>query len=152
IFFREWPRDPKAAFTKGEQLGKQTPNGLLWGATLYDFYFVRPMPDVPSYLITTTGSRLADKMRQIGEVDYAKDELQWADQEAHPEQYVPLAPPAADDTHYDIADIQPEHYPGPWPLVPFSWMKQGVKLETLVPYSLLPQKLIVHDPWNLLNM
>ncbi|KAJ6606480.1 hypothetical protein DFH09DRAFT_1353592 [Mycena vulgaris] len=65
---------------------------------------------------------------------------------------VPL--PASDpDAHCNIASIQPENYPGPWPLVPFSLVEPALpKLETLIPYTLLPEKLIVHDPWNLLSM
>ncbi|KAF7295348.1 hypothetical protein MIND_01074200 [Mycena indigotica] len=195
MIFREWPRDPngKTAFMKGEQLGKQTPNGLVWGNTLYDFYYYRPMPDVPSYLVTTSGSRLADKMRQLGE-DYATHELEWADREKAPQQFVlpdqialditsreshvsrepggyspkirsvrgpgselaeevPIAGDSKPNAHVDISDIKPENYPGLWPLLPFSrGAAYGVKLETLLPYSLLPKKLVVHDPWNLLQV
>ena len=38
--------------------------------------------------------------------------------------------------------------PGPWPLVPFSMEKP--KLQKRIPIHLLPQKLVVHDPWGLL--
>ncbi|KAF7311586.1 hypothetical protein MKEN_01061300 [Mycena kentingensis (nom. inval.)] len=188
---RTWPREPhgKIVIMKGtQQLGKQTPNGLIWGATLNDFYYYRSMEaDCASYLLTSSGSCLAAKMRQLGELDIAKDEIARADKEPEPEQLVlpgqvaldilsreiavwderhcvrllypalspeiPLAPPSA-TAHVDISSIKPENYPGPWPLVPFSQAERGqaVKLETLIPYSLLPQKLIVHDPWNLLQM
>ncbi|KAF7311562.1 hypothetical protein MKEN_01058800 [Mycena kentingensis (nom. inval.)] len=198
FIFRSWPRDPNGeiAFMKGEQLGKQTPNGLIWGATLYDFYYYRPMADCGSYLATTSGSRLAAKMRQLGELDAAKNEIAWADKEPQPQQLVlpeqigldiipregmvwtareqsderhhvrslrpkdqelayeiPLPPPS-DAAHLDITEIKPENYPGPWPLVPFSQAErgQGIKLETLIPYSLFPKELVVHDPWNLLAM
>ncbi|KAJ7470260.1 hypothetical protein FB451DRAFT_1176331 [Mycena latifolia] len=65
---------------------------------------------------------------------------------------VPL-PESDPDEHCDIASITPENYPRPWPIVPFSFVKPPLpKLETLIPYTLLPKKLIVHDPWNLLSM
>ncbi|KAJ7461027.1 hypothetical protein B0H11DRAFT_2057856 [Mycena galericulata] len=63
---------------------------------------------------------------------------------------VPLPDPAP-NAYYDITNIVPENYPGPWPLVPFSQPTLS-KLETLIPYTLLPQTLIVHDPWKLLTM
>ncbi|KAJ7090297.1 hypothetical protein B0H15DRAFT_948800 [Mycena belliarum] len=56
-----------------------------------------------------------------------------------------------DDEYCDISSITPENYPGPWPIVPFS-SSPLPKLETLIPYTLLPKKLVVHDPWNLLSM
>ncbi|KAJ7684619.1 hypothetical protein DFH06DRAFT_13113 [Mycena polygramma] len=176
-------------------MGKMAPNGIIyWGATLYDFYWYRPMPDVASYMSNSTGSRLAAKMRELGEVDVAAPEITWADREEDPRQLVlpeetgrdiepwedglswlrgecqsvraeehahaievALSEPP-DDEHYDITSIQPENYPGPWPMIPFSFLKPGQfrsgqpKLETIIPYTLLPQKLIVHDPWNLLSM
>ena len=38
--------------------------------------------------------------------------------------------------------------PDPWPLVPFSMEKP--QLQKRIPIHLLPQKLVVHDPWDLL--
>ncbi|KAJ7184285.1 hypothetical protein C8R46DRAFT_857392, partial [Mycena filopes] len=130
-----------------------------WGATLYDFYSYLPMPEVPNYIMTSTGSRLAAKMRELGELDAAGPEIAWADMEESPRQLVlpreiarDLTPPPVEE-HCDIAQIKPENYPGPWPIVPFSFTKPGQpKLETIIPYTLLPQKLIVHDPWKLLAM
>lgn len=43
------------------------------------------------------------------------------------------------------------NYPKPWPLVPFSSQPPAFPLQKRLPYYLLPQKLIVHDPWNLLH-
>ncbi|KAJ7739705.1 hypothetical protein DFH07DRAFT_965689 [Mycena maculata] len=63
---------------------------------------------------------------------------------------VPLPDPSP-EAHCDITEIAPENYPGPWPLVPFS-APTPPKLETLIPYTLLPHTLIVHDPWKLLSM
>ncbi|KAG2749435.1 hypothetical protein P692DRAFT_20953361 [Suillus brevipes Sb2] len=91
IIFRVWPRDPKGQAIKPSPLrGKEAGNGLdLWGATLYDFYHVRRLPNVPNYITNSTGSRLAKWMRQVGELT-AKDELYWADKEENPKE-IPVA-------------------------------------------------------------
>ncbi|KAJ7771673.1 hypothetical protein B0H16DRAFT_1514274 [Mycena metata] len=162
FIFRVWPRDPKGATAvmEAEMPGKQAPGGIpYWGATLYDFYSYRPIPEVNNYIMTSTGSRLAAKMRELGELEAAAPEIMWADMEEDPRQLeharateVPVPEPPLDE-HCDIAEIKPENYPGPWPIVPFSFMKRGQpKLETILPYTLLPKKLIVHDPWKLLAM
>lgn len=73
--------------------GKETPNGFLsWGATLYDFYYVRTIPLVENLITMTSGSRIAAAVRAIGETDAAVDELAWADQEEHPRE-VPVVDP-----------------------------------------------------------
>jgi hypothetical protein len=91
IIFRVWPRDPNGQAIKPSPLrGKEAGNGLdLWGATLYDFYHVRRLPNVPNYITNSTGSRLAKWMRQVGELT-AKDELFWADKEEDPKE-IPVA-------------------------------------------------------------
>ena len=43
----------------------------------------------------------------------------------------------------------PQNYPSPWPTVPFT--APNPTLETRIPYHLLPEKLIVHDPWGVLS-
>ncbi|KAJ7043165.1 hypothetical protein C8F04DRAFT_1073861 [Mycena alexandri] len=191
FIFREWPRDPKGSTTVMEAgMGKQAPGGIpYWGATLYDFYSYRPIAELNNYIMSSTGSRLAAKMRELGELEAAAPEIMWADMEEDPRQLVlpneigrdltpwedrlswlrteyqsvrdaeharatevPLPEPTLDE-HCNIAEIKPENYPGPWPIVPFSFLKRGQpKLETIIPYTLLPKKLIVHDPWKLLAM
>ncbi|KAJ3814772.1 hypothetical protein EV368DRAFT_66312 [Lentinula lateritia] len=42
-----------------------------------------------------------------------------------------------------------ENYPDPWPLVPFS--SDAPTLQSPIPFHLLPETLIVHDPFRLLN-
>lgn len=42
------------------------------------------------------------------------------------------------------------NYPPPWPLVPFTFPTPP--LQKRIPFHLLPQKLIVHDPWNILSV
>ncbi|PFH48330.1 hypothetical protein AMATHDRAFT_196740 [Amanita thiersii Skay4041] len=39
-------------------------------------------------------------------------------------------------------------YPAPWPMVPFSY--RAPKLQKRLPLYMLPKKLVVHDPWDLL--
>ncbi|KAG1814717.1 uncharacterized protein BJ212DRAFT_348952 [Suillus subaureus] len=87
IVFRVWPRDPKGNTIIASSLrGKEADNGIdLWGATLYDFYFVLRAPDVKNYLTISTGSRLAKWMRKHGEL-IAEDELYWADKEEDPKE------------------------------------------------------------------
>ncbi|KAG1822424.1 uncharacterized protein BJ212DRAFT_1213897, partial [Suillus subaureus] len=140
IIFRHWPRDPKGQVIKPSPLrGKEAGNGLdLWGATLYDFYHVRRIPNTPNYITNSTGSRLAKWMRQAGELT-AKDELYWADKEEDPKEI-----PVADigeligcyDTHVRLGIL--DH--------------GNPTLQQRIPLHLLPKKLHVHDPWNKLSI
>ena len=92
IPFRAWPRDrngkplPDLSRSNSSQVrGKEAPNGIRnWGATLYDFYHVEPSPDAPNRSVVASGSLTAASMRQIGELDAAIDELEWADREEDP--------------------------------------------------------------------
>ncbi|KAJ7273171.1 hypothetical protein C8J57DRAFT_267752 [Mycena rebaudengoi] len=188
FIFRRWPRDPNGPWITTKKLpqGKETPNGLPWGATLYDFFSHGQAFGIVSF---STGGCLARKMREIGELDAAAAEIAWADEEPDPEQLVlpddieqdvkamedlvasglcgrsvrtaraqekvgvVVELPQHTDQHCDIYSIQPVNYPPSWPLIPFSCLKPPIpKLETLIPLTLLPKKLIVHDPWNLLSM
>ncbi|KAI6101863.1 hypothetical protein F5141DRAFT_273012 [Pisolithus sp. B1] len=92
--FRVWPRDPKGkVIIPNETLrgGKVAPNGILsWGATLYDFYSIKPIPDNPYAITYLSGSRIAAAVRKIGELEHAKDELEWADNEDDPHE-IPVA-------------------------------------------------------------
>ncbi|KDR75788.1 hypothetical protein GALMADRAFT_248488 [Galerina marginata CBS 339.88] len=49
--------------------------------------------------------------------------------------------------------FDPLAYPSPWPKKPFirDFMSRIPTLQQYIPQSLLPPKLIVHDPWRLLN-
>lgn len=83
--FREWPRDPNGKTITSGLGGKKTPNGFLsWGATLYDFYRVRPCPQESFLIAITSGSRIAATVRAAGETEVAAKQLAWADQEADP--------------------------------------------------------------------
>ena len=46
--------------------------------------------------------------------------------------------------------FDPCNYSPPWLLVPFSALSHN--LQKRIPFHLLPQKLIFHDPWNLLSV
>ena len=85
--FSFWPRDPngKPIIPNSSLRGKETPNGICnWGATLYDFYCVEPIPGVPNALAYASGSRIAAGVRQHGELDVASELLDWAEHEAEP--------------------------------------------------------------------
>jgi hypothetical protein len=89
--FSTWPRDPKGKpITPGNsKLGKMAANEIQhWGATLFNFYYVRRMPDFGGLQTTSTGSKLAAWMKANGE-DYAKDELEFAEEEEDPEEIFP---------------------------------------------------------------
>ena len=153
------------------------------GATLYDFFHVRRIPNNLHLRTLSTGSKLVAHMRNIGELKWAEDEIHWADQEEDPVEVPPcdigeIIKDLELRTHMGLngksmkrADVQdaPEHstsaektkqspltlfdpcnYPSPWPLVPFSALTHN--LQKRIPFHLLPQKLIVHDPWNLLSV
>ncbi|KAG1727069.1 uncharacterized protein EDB91DRAFT_1061351, partial [Suillus paluster] len=134
----------------------QAGNGLdLWGATLYDFYHVRRLPNVPNYITTSTGSRLAKWMRQAGEL-IAEDELYWADKEEDPKE-IPVVDLGELIRCYDTRvalgifdDFNPADYPSPYPFIPCT--HETPTLQQRIPLHLLPQKLHVHDPWNKLSI
>ena len=142
---------------------------LSTGATLYDFYMFRRLPNNGHSLTISTGSKLAAHMRKIGELDWAEDEIYWAEnQEEEPvevppydigevikdqEMHIRMERAEVRQATQPSEEIKPspttvfnlDNYP---PLVPFSAPTHN--LQKRIPFHLLPQKLIVHDPWNLL--
>ncbi|KAG6842735.1 hypothetical protein H0H93_003646, partial [Arthromyces matolae] len=98
IIFRHWPRAPKGDnITPNNSLpGKMTPNGIqLWGSTMFDFYRVMRMVDVPQLSTITTGSKLMRWMKEHGELTHAKDEIEFAEMEEDPKIIVPWSPRVA---------------------------------------------------------
>ncbi|KAJ8087156.1 hypothetical protein PM082_005984 [Marasmius tenuissimus] len=176
--YRWWPRDPDGQIYQFEGLEgreKRAPNACRqWGATLHDFYQVHRLPFYEGVITFTSGSRLAAWCREVGELDYAKDELDWAANERDPwrreaadiaivhmmEVDYPVVSGRVDEEILDArmlfgkkvtskTPFHPSSYPDPWPIRPFAGL--APRLETQIPLHLLPEKLVVHDPWNLLN-
>ncbi|TFK66234.1 hypothetical protein BDN72DRAFT_800219 [Pluteus cervinus] len=175
VVFRKWPRAPKGEhilYTKG----KMAPNGLpLWGATLYDFFYVHRFPEILGSMTITTGSKLANWMKDHGETETCQEELAWAQREADPVEIdapdmtqlieatelrirscgVGKPMPATDlvemkDYYYfKESPFDRKNYPAPWPVYPFSHPTHA--LQQKLDLHVLPQKLIVHDPWNVLD-
>ena len=91
IIVSKWPRDPKRKYNTPpaknslSALGKKAPNNAqIWGATLFDFYYVKPLPDSESEdHILSSGRALAAWMKENGE-DYAKNQLNFAENEEDP--------------------------------------------------------------------
>lgn len=114
-------------------------------------------------------------MREVGELKWAADEIAWADMEDKPVVIKPsdvgveIENAEAIDAvsgesmkretgMFGVTDDKDQgpkslfdlsNYPAPWPLVPFT-TKRVPKLQKKLSLHLLPQKLVVHDPWNLL--
>ncbi|SJL02713.1 uncharacterized protein ARMOST_06048 [Armillaria ostoyae] len=64
-------------------------NQPLWGDTVLDFFRILRMPDCISLPAISTGSKLCAWMKEIGELQHAKDKIAWAEQEAEPEELFP---------------------------------------------------------------
>ncbi|KAG7089897.1 hypothetical protein E1B28_011531 [Marasmius oreades] len=174
--FRFWPRDPDGPVLRYSSEGKRAPNGThLWGSTLYDFYHTNRMPFNSHSVTITTGSRMAEWCKEIKELDYAAQEIDWAENREEEPKKREAANVA--DVHEATVDFKltftrwgkgeiekskaegrkdddvenyrtpfhPSSYPPPYPTPPFV---TGVipRLESTVPIHLLPEKLVVHDP------
>ncbi|KAK7030824.1 hypothetical protein VNI00_013932 [Paramarasmius palmivorus] len=173
--FRFWPRDPNGAVIRCTPKGNVAPNsGSLWGATLYDFYHTNRIPDVTCSVTKTTGNKLMQWCKENSELEWAKDEIAWAEREALPKK---IQGPNLAEVHTAMVDMRvpqtnwakaiiekkkdnddkvnhhtpfhPSSYPPPYPIPPFSCPVPN--LEETVPLHLLPQKLIVHDPHSVLG-
>lgn len=85
-----WPRNPEGPDMISTPDGKSTPNGcMLWGATLYDFYRMRRIPKNIHLVTTSSGSKLAAWMKEIGELDWAQSQLAQAEKEDMPYEILP---------------------------------------------------------------
>jgi Lipopolysaccharide kinase (Kdo/WaaP) family len=119
-------------------------------------------------------------MREIGELKWAEDEIHWASREADPAEIPPCdigelikdneslimkgvfgqpiersegqetVQPTGASASEKASVFDLSNYPPPWPIVPFS--ARTARLQKRIPFHLLPQTLIVHDPWNLLSV
>ena len=71
-------------------LGKMTSNQIeLWGATLWDFFWVHRIPNSPTYITISTGSKLSKWMMEHKEIQPAASEIEWAQIEADPREINP---------------------------------------------------------------
>ncbi|KAF9565508.1 hypothetical protein CPC08DRAFT_683586 [Agrocybe pediades] len=132
------------------------PNGLqLWGATLNDFYIVSRVHGLDNLHTHSTGSKLAAWMKAHGET-YAADHLAMAEQEAEPELILPC------DIGRLIKDSERVPFekktwskanPDGKGKEPFSgnFPRRIPTLQQYIPQFFLPAKLVVHDPWMLLD-
>ncbi|KZV77142.1 hypothetical protein PENSPDRAFT_621469 [Peniophora sp. CONT] len=145
--FSEWPRDPNGPFMREEhpEYGKRTSNGcVMWGETLWDFYWVQRMPENKHWMSVTTGSRLADWMRSLGELEPAANLMEWADSEGDPKQIFPC------DVGRLIRDRERQAV-GADPIERML-LSKAPTLQDRIPFHLLPERVIVHDPWNTLSI
>ncbi|EDR00143.1 uncharacterized protein LACBIDRAFT_314667 [Laccaria bicolor S238N-H82] len=135
-----------------------------WGATLFDFYYVRRMPDFGGLQTTSTGSKLATWMKANGE-DYAKDELELAEEEEDPQEIFPcdivkLVETTENRERTGISEMlrgsdrggkgkekeffRHEPFDATFTSLPI--------LQQRLPLHLLPTTLHVHDPFRLLQV
>jgi len=84
FIFRYWPRDPHGPYADLIP-GKIIGNGVKsWGASLLDFYRMRTIPQTAYIEKLSSGSRIAAWCRANNELDWAKEELAWEEEEAVP--------------------------------------------------------------------
>jgi hypothetical protein len=85
IIFSQWPRNPEGKRITPKNLSgssAESINAHPWGATLFDFYSVKPLPESTN-LAFSSGSTLAAWMKANGE-DYAKNLLEFTENEEDP--------------------------------------------------------------------
>ncbi|TDL18078.1 hypothetical protein BD410DRAFT_775301 [Rickenella mellea] len=182
FIFRQWPRNPAGYVIDNIPDGKMALNisNKLWGASLYDFYRVRRIPDCPNLSTISTGSKLAAWAKANNELEWAKDEIKCSELETNPRETKPMSITTLIEASEIFARAglwgksvrlnnentwmdeyrelyskgqflcDPDHFPAPWPLKPFSMPLY--RLQRRIPFELLPEKLVVHDPWNLLEV
>ncbi|KAK0230088.1 hypothetical protein IW262DRAFT_1262956 [Armillaria fumosa] len=134
--------------------GKVAGNGQpLWGATVLDFFRTRRMPDCPYLSTISTGSKLCAWMKEIGELEHAKDEIAWAEDEAEPEELFPcdMAKILRDDDHRpgSVQKMFDEKFEIEGGRIS---ARRYLKYQNRLPLHLLPEKLIVHDPDDTLHV
>ena len=84
--FRVWPRDPnsKPIMTRDKPRGTLSADGYPWGATLYDIYNVYRLPDFTGMITIMTGSAIREAVEEMGELEAAAPEIEWAKAEGKP--------------------------------------------------------------------
>ncbi|KAG6379323.1 hypothetical protein JVT61DRAFT_11782 [Boletus reticuloceps] len=85
VVFRFWPRKRNSKPLQPTKLrGTLSPDGYVWGETLYDFYYVNRLPSVDNFVSISTGSMLRQVMESMSELDAAAPEIEWAKTEGQP--------------------------------------------------------------------
>ncbi|KLO09411.1 hypothetical protein SCHPADRAFT_834040, partial [Schizopora paradoxa] len=134
-----WPRDPNGEGFGEMPDGKMTSNRLpLWGATLYDFYFVNRFPSVKGMLTVISGSKIARWMREKNEL-YAMD---YIDQAENDEPEPKIIPPFYIGEFIELIEQQVH--------LKKTGRTPTCRLQERIPFDKLPKKLVVHDPWGCL--
>ncbi|KJA16343.1 hypothetical protein HYPSUDRAFT_58280 [Hypholoma sublateritium FD-334 SS-4] len=150
---RTWPRAPGGPFIyltgEGKVAGNNQP---LWGATVLDFFRVQRDPAMPHGSTISTGSKLAAWAHVVDEL-YAKDELLWAAEEEDPIELLPC------DISLIIRDMDHRPFGLREMFSDTHKTSDGRTSSTLypllqnrIPFHLLPEKLIVHDPDDTLHV
>ncbi|KAG6872071.1 hypothetical protein C0995_013325 [Termitomyces sp. Mi166 len=170
-----WPRAPTGKDLSFSDLSKYhtegSPNHFPWAASIQHIYTVESAPGSSNKWIST-GSAIARWMKENGEAEFAIDELSLTTSQELPRMIpvfphdkilaleeaairnrgsnsgIPMNPQG--DVKDDGSAPQAPSTRWPWPLVPFSYRTQ--KLRTRISHENLPKKLIVHDPWNALEV
>ncbi|KAJ3504436.1 hypothetical protein NLJ89_g7933 [Agrocybe chaxingu] len=156
---------------ENSELGKTAPNGQqLWGASLLDFYIVRRIPDLMGLATFTTGSKMLAWVKKHGEDEFAKEFVRNAEKEPDPEKIEPydivkviMEMEQALRTRMGKVDMewhptgpafQPDAYPPEWSRGPLYENADPyvASLRKYIPHTLLPSRLVVHDPWNVLTV
>ncbi|PBK94050.1 hypothetical protein ARMGADRAFT_965768 [Armillaria gallica] len=128
-------------------------NQPLWGATVLDFFRTRRIPDCENLSTISTGSKLCAWMKEIGELEHAKDEIAWAEDEADPEELFPCDMAAllrVDDLRtLSVQKLFDEKFKIDGDRLS---SRRYLKYQNRLPLHLLPEKLIVHDPDDTLHV
>lgn len=161
-----WPRDLKRPVMDAGQLphGKVAGNKQRnWGATLDDFYWVQRTAEAPS-VTTMSGSRLAAWMKQIGEVEHAKEEIALAEKEDQPREIFPCDigrlledrdPSILTSKRLEHLDVYSRTESDGEENVPSQANHEENETYTFqqrIPFHLLPKRLIVHDEGGTLRV
>lgn len=112
--------------------------------TIYDLFMTTRIPGKHNLRTFTSGSLMRAHMLKIGELNAAADEMDWAASEPDPKRLQP----------FDIGTLirDAENRNGGKYDMDSVFNKLLPALQAQLPYHLLPEKLIVHDPWNTLSI
>ncbi|KZV64646.1 hypothetical protein PENSPDRAFT_757114 [Peniophora sp. CONT] len=147
FIFRVWPRAPDGEAIRDDyqERGKMTSNECqIWGDTLYDLFMTTRIPGLHGLRTFTSGSLMRAHMLRLGELKAAADEMDWAASEPEPKQLQPF------DVGTLIRDAENRNK-GKYDMDSV-FNSLLPTLQAQLPYHLLPEKLVVHDPWNTLSI